>query len=84
MNDAEIKVRILKDVNIHAETLIKKTYIKKANEVIFTTNLKDVIGSKVTKITTDIKVDTDGDGINDTTYTVKTDGSAVTASILTP
>ncbi len=81
MSDAEIKTRILADVNRHAETLIQKTFIEKANEDIYTSHLKDVNGSKVSKTTTDIKVDTDRDGEIDETWTLKIDGTHTVAVI---
>jgi hypothetical protein len=84
MTDTEIKTKILEDVNIHAETLIRKTYILKKNRDIFDNHLKNVTTSKVSKETTIIKIDTDGDNIPDKEYMVKTDGTETITPIPTP
>lgn len=84
MSDAEIKTRILEDVEAHAKSLIKKTYIEKSNLDIHDNHIKEVVGSKVTKTTTTIEVDTDGDGEKDTNYILKTDGSHAESTIINP
>lgn len=83
MDDAEKDARILEDVNVHTEKLIRKEYIKKSNIDILDNHLKGVVGSKVTKTTASIEVDLDGDGINDETWLLKTDGTHTTA-VITP
>lgn len=81
MTDAEIKTRILEDVNDHAENLIKKTYIQKSNNDILTNHLGAVMGSKVTKTEAIIQVDTNGDGEVDKNWTVKTNGEKIETDI---
>jgi len=75
MTDTEIKARIQQDVETHAETLIRKTFIKKANQDILDSHLSDVVGTKVIKETTTIKVSEDKE------WELKTDGTYVEKSI---
>jgi len=84
MSDAEIKARILEDVENHAENLIKNTYMKKKNINIHDNHIKALVGSKVTETTTTVSVDTDGDNVNDEIWTIKSDGSHTSAAIITP
>ena len=74
--DAEIKTAITKDVSTHAEALIRKEYVKKSTKVVKDSHLKDVVGTKITKETTEIKIDTDGDNVADKTIVVRTDGTS--------
>lgn len=84
MTDAQMEARILQDVNIYAERLTLETFIEKNNINIVANNLKTLVGSTVSKDSTTIRVDTDGDNIVDTEWTVKTDGTKTETPIITP
>jgi len=81
MTDAQIKTRILADVDAHTKSLITQTYTKKANEDILTKHLKNITGSKVSNEEAVIQIDTDGDGVNDKEIKIKTDGSSVISPV---
>lgn len=83
MTDKQIKDRILKDVDNHTKSLIRNTYIKKANDDIFDKHLKNIKNSKIQNETVTIKADTNGDGISDKEVILKTDGSQ-SISLISP
>jgi len=68
MTDAEIKARILEDVDTHTKSLIRKTYVEKTNNDILTGHINGIVGSKVTNQTV-TKV------IDGKEYILKTDGT---------
>ena len=81
MTNIQIKNRILQDLNQHAKILIRKTFISKQNKNIHDNKLSGIIGWTASKDTTKIQVDTDGDGIKDKEWTLKTDGTYVETNL---
>jgi hypothetical protein len=81
MTDLQIKERIMKDVDDHTKSLIRNTYIPKANDDIFANHLKTVVGEKKLNTSVTIQVDTDGDGVKDKDVEIKTDGSSIISPV---
>ena len=75
MSDAEIKDKIILDLQQFENALIQKTYLEKKNQEIFETNLKTIVGTldSLTSSTITLK---DSTGKETTTLEVKTDGTA--------
>lgn len=75
MTDLQVKQYILKDLQSFGETLVRKAYFEKANFQYTQAKAALLIGTKGTIATADVVVDTNADGLADTRWVVKSDGT---------
>lgn len=82
MTEAQIKRRILSEIDSQTNALVVKSFIEKENQNIINNKLGTLVGSTVTKTQAEIGVDNDGDNKADKIWVVKTDGSKIEKDIL--
>lgn len=82
MTAQEKKDFITAELDKHAQALIAREYMKKENDLIITKDLVGLTSTVGTKTEAKVKADTDGNGLNDKEYTVKTDGTKTSKTII--
>ena len=75
MTNAEAKTFIFKDIQSFCKSLIKKTYLKLNNYQYVQDKANLLIGQTGQVDSAEILVDTNADGIYDTKWIIKTDGT---------
>jgi len=75
ITDLQAKQRILKDLQSHGQSLIRKKYLQQANFQYTQDKASLLIGTTGQIDTAEILVDMNGDGVNDTKWIIKTDGT---------
>lgn len=75
LTNNQIKTKLAKPIKNKAKSLVLKQFLEVDNDDTISTKLNTLVGTTGTITETTIKVDTDGDGIYDEEWTVKTDGT---------
>jgi hypothetical protein len=84
MTDQQVKNYILNEISQFGKVLISRSYFEKANLNFLQSKASLLIGQKETISTADIQVDKNLDGVIDTVWHVKSDGTKTEEANVTP
>ena len=82
MSDVEIDDLIIKDIKGFCRDLTISAFSKIKNQDIFDNHMESIVGKTGVLKSTKLQIDTDGDGIDDTEATIKTDGTHIESPII--